>query len=156
MINKEDCLSILVKLEDTGLNIDAQMRDLILAKEPPLSVLKFIADNHGIESCDFYEKLRKSHNEKKSPLYKNIMDEAIENTELPIVLASLLTQLAVYSRNISNKEQFFKETRAKELAEALTAFYDSFDTAKGLLVLKLIKTDILVLEYIKGRRELAQ
>ena len=66
MLNKADCLSILVKLEDSGIEINQIMKKLIVSKDVPLDVLKFIADNRGIEVMNFYEMLRKKHNKDKS------------------------------------------------------------------------------------------
>lgn len=60
MITKSDCLSILVKLGDTGINVNQHLRKLAISKEIPLDTLKFIADNRGIEIANFYEMLRKS------------------------------------------------------------------------------------------------
>ena len=66
MITKNDCLSILVKLEDSGVkNIDTYMRKLLVSREIPLEVLKFISDNHGLDISNFYEMLRKKHNQSK-------------------------------------------------------------------------------------------
>ena len=63
MITKNDCLSILVKLEDSGVkNIDTYMRKLLVSREIPLEVLKFISENRGLEISKFYEMLRKNHN----------------------------------------------------------------------------------------------
>ena len=74
MINKNDCLTILVKLEGAGV-AEARpfIKKLMLSREPSLEVLKFIAQQRGFEIGKFYEMLRKSHNEKKSPLYTNIL-----------------------------------------------------------------------------------
>ena len=71
MITKNDCLSLLVSLEDHGINVNDQMKKLLSSKELPIEVLKFISKNRGIEVIDFYEMLRKKYNQKKSPLYKN-------------------------------------------------------------------------------------
>jgi hypothetical protein len=44
MITKNDCLTVLVSLEDRGLNINQPMKKLVTSKEIPLDVLKFILD----------------------------------------------------------------------------------------------------------------
>ena len=75
MITKNDCLTILVSLEDRGVNIDAPMKRLVTSSSIPMEVLKFILDNRGMEVANFYEMLRKKHNQKKSPLYHNIVKE---------------------------------------------------------------------------------
>ena len=42
MITKNDCLTVLVALEDKGLDINQHMKKLVTSKEIPYEVLKFI------------------------------------------------------------------------------------------------------------------
>lgn len=154
MLNKSDCMSILIKLEDRGIDINAQMKKLILAKDIPIDVLKFIAEKQGLEAVNFYEMLRKSYNNKKSKLYKNILDD-INLDNICVILSSLLLQIALYSSKLTDtKNSFLQEIRANEISEALADFYKSDNAEKCLAVLNAIKTDLLVLEYLNGRREL--
>ena len=154
MLNKSDCMSILIKLEDQGIDINAQMKKLILAKDIPIDVLKFIAEKQGLEAIKFYEMLRKSYNNKKSKLYKNILDD-INLDNICVILSSLLLQIALYSSKLTDtKNSFLQEIRANEISEALADFYKSDNIEKCLAVLNAIKTDLLVLEYLNGRREL--
>ena len=154
MLNKSDCMSILIKLEDKGVDINAQMKKLILAKDIPIDVLKFIAEKQGLEAVNFYEMLRKSYNNKKSKLYKNILDD-IKLEDVCVILSSLLLQIALYSSKLTDtKDSFLQEIRANEISDALADFYKSDNVEKCLAVLNAIKTDLLVLEYLNGRREL--
>ena len=154
MLNKSDCMSILIKLEDKGVDINAQMKKLILAKDIPIDVLKFIAEKQGLEAVNFYEMLRKSYNNKKSKLYKNILDD-INIDDVCVILSSLLLQIALYSSKLTDtKNSFLQEIRANEISDALADFYKSDNAEKCLAVLNAIKTDLLVLEYLNGRREL--
>ena len=154
MLNKCDCMSILIKLEDKGVDINAQMKKLILAKDIPIDVLKFIAEKQGLEAVNFYEMLRKSYNNKKSKLYKNILDD-IKLEDVCVILSSLLLQIALYSSKLTDtKNSFLQEIRANEISDALADFYKSDNVEKCLAVLNAIKTDLLVLEYLNGRREL--
>ena len=154
MLNKSDCMSILIKLEDKGVDINAQMKKLILAKDIPIDVLKFIAEKQGLEAVNFYDMLRKSYNNKKSKLYKNILDD-INLDNICVILSSLLLQIALYSSKLTDtKDSFLQEIRANEISEALADFYKSDNVEKCLAVLNAIKTDLLVLEYLNGRREL--
>ena len=83
MITKNDCLSILVELEDRGVaDINKYIRQLMSSKEIPLAVLKFIATNRGIEVANFYEILRNSYNDKRSKLYYNILNGAVNVNEI--------------------------------------------------------------------------
>ena len=155
MITKNDCLSILVSLEDKGISINDQMKKLLTAKEIPLEVLKFIADHRGIEVANFYEMLRKKHNEKKSPLYKNIVKEIEDPEEVITTLACLLVQITLYSNKLtSNKELFQREIRADEITRVLNNYYNTGLLEPCLILIKLLKSDVLVLEYISGRREI--
>ena len=154
MITKADCLSILVKLEDKGLDINPYMKKLAISKEIPLDVLRFISQNRGIEVSEFYEMLRKSHNQKKSPLYTNILKEVNTPKDIILTLSCLLTQVILYGSKLENAESFLKEVRAEEITRALNTYFKESSIETGATLLKLIKSDLMVLEYIRGRREL--
>jgi hypothetical protein len=153
MITKNDCLTLLVALEDKGVDIDKPMKSLITSKEIPLDVLKFILHNRGIEVANFYEMLRKKHNQKKSPLYHNIVKEISDPEELITTLACLLVQISLYSNKLtSNKEIFQREVRAEEITRVLNNFYSTGEFDQCIALVKLIKVDLTVLEHISGRR----
>ena len=155
MITKNDCLTVLVGLEDKGLDINQPMKKLITSKEIPYDVLKFILDNRGIEVANFYEMLRKKYNDKKSPLYHNIVKDVTDPEEVIITLACLLVQITLYSKKLStNKEIFQREVRAEEITRVLNNYYATGILDNCLALLKLLKADLLVLEHISGRREL--
>ena len=157
MISKKDCMALLVKIEDeTGINVNEYLKQIAISKEPPISVLKFIAEKRGIEVINFYEILRKSYNANKSPLYKNIVSEKWEN--FAVILSSLLTQIALHTTKLKDSfliKDFLKQVRAQEITQVLNNLYnsESDEGASALVLLKLIRSDILVLEYITGRRE---
>jgi len=154
MITKNDCLSILVKMEDNGLNVNSYMKKLLSSKEIPLDVLQFISRNRGIEVGNFYEMLRKKHNQSKSPLYTNILKE-IENVDDVITtLTCLMTQIVLYGKKLEDSSQFYKEVRAEEITRVLNEYFKNERPDDCVKLIKLIKSDILVLEYIAGRREL--
>ena len=155
MITKNDCLTILVSLEDRGVNIDNPMKKLITAREIPLEVLKFILENRGIEVANFYEMLRKKHNQKKSPLSHNIVKEISDPEDVITTLICLLLQINLYSKKLTtNKEIFQRESRAEEITRVLNEYYGSGALDNCLALIKLLKTDLLVLEHISGRRDM--
>lgn len=155
MITKNDCLTILVSLEDRGINIDQQMKRLLTTKEIPIDVLKFILTNRGIEVANFYEMLRKKHNQKKSPLYYNIVRDITNPEEVITTLACLLVQITLYSKKLTtNKEIFQREVRAEEISRVLNDYYATGTLDSCLALIKLLKADLLVLEHISGRREI--
>lgn len=153
MITKDDCMSILLKLEDQGININSIMRKLVIAKDIPLDVLQFIAQNRGVEALNFYEMLRVRYNKKKTPLYKNILKEN-SDTEITTILACLLTQIVLYSKKLESKELFLKEIRAEEIARVLQSYFETDDLEQCKKLLHLIKADLMVLEYLNGKRTL--
>jgi hypothetical protein len=153
MITKNDCLTLLVSLEDKGIDINKQMRRLVTSKDIPLDVLKFILDNRGIEVANFYEMLRKKHNQKKSPLYYNIVKEVSDVDDIITTLTCLLVQISLYSKKLNtNKEVFQREIRAEEITRVLNTYYSTGELEQCLALLKLLKADLLVLEHIGGRR----
>lgn len=156
MLTKQDCMSILVKLNDTGVDINPYMKKLLISKDIPTDVLRFIVQNKGMEVVNFYEMLRKKHNQKKSPLYLNILKEQTDISDMVVTLSCLLTQITLWGNKLTDqKEFFFKEVRAAEITKTLTNYFDNYDATDCINLLKLIKTDLLVLEYLNGRRELS-
>ena len=157
MITKNDCLTILVSLEDRGIDINSQMKKLLTAKEIPIDVLKFILTNRGIEVANFYEMLRKKHNQKKSPLYHNIVKDITDPEEIITTLACLLVQITLYSKKLTaNKDIFQREVRAEEISRVLNNYYTTGTLDSCFALIKLLKSDLLVLEHISGRRDLTE
>jgi hypothetical protein len=142
-----------VSLENTGVDINPIMKKLVTAKDIPIDVLKFILDNRGIEVANFYEMLRIKHNQKKSPLYHNIVKEISDPDEIITTLACLLVQISLYSNKLtSSKELFKREVRAEEITRVLNEYYATGSLEQCVALLKLLKADVAVLEYISGRR----
>jgi hypothetical protein len=154
MITKNDCLTILVKLEDSGISeARPYIRKLMIAREPSVDILKFIAQQRGFEIGHFYEMLRRSHNEKKSPLYTNILKEVTDTKEITVTLSCLLTQILLYGSKLENPFTFYRAARAQEISEVLTEYFESGNLDRCYTMLKVIKSDLLVMEYIVGRRD---
>ena len=154
MITKNDCLTLLVALEDRGVKIDQPMKKLVTSKEVPIEVLKFILDNRGIEVANFYEMLRKKHNQKKSPIYHNIVKDIEDPDELVTTLSCLLVQIALYCKKLqSNKEIFKREVRAEEITRVLNYYYSTGTLDQCVALMKLLRADLLVLEHVGGRRD---
>ena len=154
MLTKSDCLSILVKMEDAGIDVKNNMKELLISRDIPTSVLEFIVKNKWIEAGNFYEMLRKKHNQKKSPLYTNILKETSSEEQCITTLVCLLVQITLYGNKLEkDKDLFLKEIRAEELSKVLYEYYSTRDSANCFGLLKLIKTDLLVLECLAGRRE---
>ena len=72
-LKKTDCLLLLTELQENGYDVDDQIQKLLLSTTLPLDVIKFINDKRQFDVAAFYEKLRKSYNNRKSDLYINIV-----------------------------------------------------------------------------------
>lgn len=154
MITKNECISMLMGLEPK-VKVDDHIRKVLTSKTVPIETLQFIYQNQGLEAIKFYEMLRKNHNQKKSPLYTNLLNTEHTEEELVITLTSLLQQIALYSKKLEEKEKllFLKEIRAEEISRVLHQYFKdgNYETCGALL--GAIKCDLMVLEGIAGRRE---
>lgn len=158
MLTKSDCLSILVKMNDSGINSDKYIRELAVSQAIPTDVLEFIARNKGLEAVNFYEMLRKKHNQNKSPIYTNILKGDDAKQDKITTLVCLLTQIVLYSNKLealSTKDQFLKEVRAEEITRVLNDYFSSGNVSGINTLLDLIKIDLLVLEGLTGKREIS-
>ena len=155
MINKNDCLSILVKLEDSGVTeARPYIKKLMVTRDPSVEILKFIAQQRGFEVGRFYEMLRKNHNQKKSPLYTNILKDLEDPKEVITTLSCTLTQILLYGNKLENPTLFFREVRAEEISRVLNNFFATGNLDTCITMLRVIKADLLVMEHIMGRRDL--
>lgn len=150
MIDKYSCLLLLNDIQKKGIDVNKELVRLNNSYNVPLETLKFINDNEPMDLAKFYEKLRKSYNDKKSTLYKNLMkDDFSENpSEIPIILTSYALQLTIYAKNVSNKHMFYKFGRLDEVYECLSNYAKDYDLSLSIRLLHLIKADIKVLESL--------
>ena len=69
MITKNDCLILLSQLENEGISTTKEKKELLSNTDISLKVLEFIDKYRPLDIKLFYEKLRKSYNDKKSKLF---------------------------------------------------------------------------------------
>ena len=114
-----------------------------------MSVIKFINDNRLLDLMNFYEKIRKSYNQKKSNLYINIVKEIEDPSEVLTTLSAMLTQVLRYSEEVEDKQMFLRHARASDISKVLSLYFNNWDLTNCLKLLKVIKADIKALESIK-------
>ena len=101
MITKNDCLLLLTEIESNGIDTKRMCNKLIAHSGVDMEVLKFINDNRPLELSLFYERLRKNYNNKKSKLYKEIVQvDSREPKDIVVTLSCLLTQILLYSNQV--------------------------------------------------------
>ena len=146
MITKDDVILLLGELKDNGIDCKEQIKKQISSPEPVIEVLKFINDNRQLELTNFYKKIRKSYNNKKSKLYINIVKETDDVKEVLTTLSALLTQIILFGKNVENLSMFYKHARAEEISKVLNNYFKTYDLTNCMRLLQLIKTDIKVCE----------
>lgn len=145
-IERKDCLILLNEMEEKGFNT-SYAKKLLLTESPPIvDIIRYINKNRQLDISKFYEKIRKSYNNKKSTLYINIVREIKEPYEVIITLSALLTQILLFSKNVEDKDAFLKYSRANEITYVLSNYFRTGDLTKAMKLLKLIKLDLKVLE----------
>ena len=153
MISKNDLVLLLTDLEERGIDIGDSIVRLMSSRTIPLDILSLINKNRPMDITNFYERLRKNYNDKRSNLYKNIMKEVDGTDEVLTTLSSLNLQILLYSKHVDNKNMFLKNARAEEIVSVLKKYYRTYDLSDAMKLMKLIKADIVVLETSTGRRE---
>lgn len=147
-ISKTDCLILLNELQESGIDCSNAVKTLLRSSGPTVEVLKFINDNRPLDLAMFYEKLRKSYNNKKSTLYINLMkDPDPENINKVLsTLNSYSLQATLFSEQLQNKQMFYRFSRLQEVYQCLYYYTKTYDLAPCIKLLSMIKADIKVLE----------
>jgi hypothetical protein len=132
---------------------DKYFKESALKKDISLEALKFINDNRELEVANFYEMIRRNYNQKKSPLYKNIVrEEYKEPEEVLTTLAALNLQILLFNKNLeeNKKQRFLNHSRVQEIVEVLDNYYKTYDLRPCLKLIYLIKSDLKAFESIRG------
>lgn len=147
-ISKTDCLVLLNELQESGIDCTTITRTLLKSTGPTVEVLKFINDNRPLDLALFYEKLRKSYNNKKSTLYINLMkDPDVGNiNKILSTLNSYALQATLFSEQLQNKQMFYRFVRLQEVYQCLYYYTKTYDLTPCIKLLSMIKADIKVLE----------
>lgn len=149
-ITKNDCLLLLTKMQEDGVDTKAQVNKLFSTPGIPLDVLKFINNHKQLDVISFYERIRKNYNNKRSKLYINIMKEIDDPEEVITTLSALLTQIILTSEKVDNKKLFLNNVRACEITRVLNNYFNTFDVESARKLLYLFKCDIKALESIRN------
>lgn len=146
MITKTDCLTLLFELKDKGIDVDKEIKYLLVHNEPTLDIIRTINNNMELNIRAFYEKLRKSYNNNKSKLYINIVKEnSLEPKEVLCTLASLQLQILLFNKTLDDPS-FLRTARFNEICDCLKLYYTSGDIISSQKLLELFKADLKFLE----------
>lgn len=149
MITKNDCLMLLAELSDSGIDTHEAVNKVVKNTSIDLEVLKFINSYKTFDVLDFYDKLRINYNNKRSKLYKCIVQvDEKEPKDIVVTLSSLLTQILLHSKTVTEKELFLKHSRAEEISRVLNNYFKTYDLTLCVSMLKLVKADLKALESL--------
>ena len=150
MITRRDCLLLLAELQQKGIDTLAMSQRAMRSSDIDIDVIKFINDHRRFEANIFYEKLRKSYNNKKSMLYKNIVtcDEVDCTNTVLTTLGALNLQILLFLNNVEDTKMFMRHLRYEEITQALLNYSQTFDLVPCIKVLQIIKADLKAFEYI--------
>lgn len=149
MLQKTDLLLLLTDIQENEPELDVKdyVDQVIRTPGISLEALKFINAHRLLDVTEFYEKLRKSYNQKRSNLYINIMkSDETELKNVMIVLTSLLNQIMIYADKAQDKQMFLKHARADELCKAILIHLNTYDIQPAVKLLQLVKADLKTLQ----------
>lgn len=151
MLQKTDLLLLLTDIsEHKGIDVKDYIDSLIKTPGINLEVLKFINSQRQLDVVKFYEKLRKSYNQKRSNLYINIMkSDETELKDVMTTITSLLNQIMIFSEKVEDKQMFLKHARTDELCKAILLYLTTYNIDPCVKLLQLFKADLKTLQSFR-------
>lgn len=155
MITKSDVILLLTDIQNSGIDCKDILTKVISEPNIQFDSLKFINDNRQMDLTKFYEKIRRSYNNNKSKLYKNIMQEISEDnvSDILTTLNSYALQCLLFEKNVEDKQMFERFSRLEEVYRCLHYYSKTHDLRPCIKLLQLIKIDIKALEQIYRNNE---
>ncbi|MBO7211325.1 MAG: hypothetical protein J6V44_10035 [Methanobrevibacter sp.] len=145
MITKQDVIVLLTDLQEQGIDVSKQLNDAI-RNGVSISTIQFINSNRQLDLYRFYEKIRKSYNQKHSNLYINIVKEIEDVNKVLITLSALETQILIFAKNVEDREMFLRHSRANEISKVLHNYFTTYDSKPCIKLIQLIKADLKCLQ----------
>ena len=153
MITKNDTLLLLGELQDIGVDVRDMLELAISEPGVNIDVVKFINKNRILDANRFYEKLRKSYNDKHSKLFINIVKDDRENpSEILTTLSALNLQILLFSKDVSDVQMFLRHTRFNEICRVLLNYSNTCDLLPCIKLLDMIKADIKAFQYFNKEK----
>ena len=152
-ITKQDCLVLLSDIKDD--RAKEMTKRTALSKEISLEIIDFINQNRQFDVSRFYDKLRKSYNDKKrhSTLYINIVrsNETSDPKDVIATLSSLGLQIILFAKHVDDPEMFLRHARYEELTQCLYHYSKTMDMIPAIKLLRLFRSDLKAFEYLQGK-----
>lgn len=139
---------LLSDLKANGIEVNSQMKLVLKSTEVPLDVIRFINQKRELALSEFYQKLRRSYNQKKNKLYINIVKEDQKDPkEVLTTLAALNLHILLFAKSLTeNVDIFLRQARFQEINQCLCNYANTGDLIACQKLLKCIKADLKCLE----------
>lgn len=121
---------------------------LISVYKEPENVLKQIKTSNKLDIFNFYNKCRKSYNQKHSKVYINIVKEVEDPKKVLTTLSALITQILLFAENLPHKDIFIKHARLQEILNAINEYATTNNLTPCVQLIVSIKQDIKYLEAL--------
>lgn len=112
----------------------------------PTEVISTLKNNGSLEIFTFYNRIRKSYNEKHSKVYINIMKEVEDPKKVLTTLSALVTQILLFAEKSNYKDIFLRHAKLTEILKALEQYSDSQSLIPCVEIIKELKQDIKQIE----------
>lgn len=116
-----------IKTESNGkINVSRMMHKVAESTEVPTEVLIFINRHIGLPQLFTYNEIYDRR--RNNPLYKNLVNENLDDENKAIALSSLLTQTFIHSKQLVNEGkrsdaiEYAEIMNVKEITEALNEY----------------------------------
>ena len=115
---------------------------LAMVYTQPEIVLKQCKQQGKLDIFNFYDKCRKSYNQKHSKIYINIVKEVEDPKKVLTTLSALVTQILLFAETINNKDIFIKHSRLQEILDTIGEYTKTNDLTNCIYLIRSIKQDV--------------
>lgn len=152
MLQINDLVLMLTEMETLGdKTAHEHLIKTLTSAKISTETLKYINDRRPLDVTQFYERVRKNYNDKRSNLYKNIVKDIEDPDEAITTLSAFALNLFLYSKHVEekNRQLFFKHVRAEEVTRVLNLYYKNYDVTSAIKLLRLLKADLKCFEELR-------
>ncbi len=147
LITRNDCILLLTDLEQIGVDSSEYIEKQLNSEHVEPDCVEFINKHRPLDISMFYENLRRNYNQKKSKLYKEIVQvDEKEPKDIIVTLSALLTQIFIYSKKVDDKNMFLCHARTDEILKCLLNYSKTGDFITCQQFLSLVRSDLKALE----------
>lgn len=148
-IDKSFCYNNLLKIKESGINVDNYIGLLSQSDQVPYSIIVFINHHIPIEQLSVFNSIYNKR--KRNPLYKQLTREANNDIEKSIALSSFLTQGLIAAKRFAKQDKWkdyeiqLQLINADVITKALSEFIEQNNNKQLLEVFNQIRETFIKL-----------